>query len=195
MVPSLTTLSKTMIDKLKGPNTGSTADDDPRLMIISGGIAGNVDPLAQRGLPNGLDAGTLDAYTGIPSTNINATFSSFNSKFLDRDEPYMMMNYAEAEFLLAEAKERGIGTVPGTAQEHYEAGVRAAIKMYIIHDVSFVVSDAAVDTYLGQAHVAYTGSQQRSWKRLEHKCGSANSSIGGKHGMTGDVQVTQHLFQ
>ena len=161
-----TTLSKTMIDKLKGPNTGSTADDDPRLMIISGGIAGNVDPLAQRGLPNGLDAGTLDAYTGIPSTSINATFSSFNSKFLDRDEPYMMMNYAEAEFLLAEAKERGIGTVPGTAQEHYDAGVRAACKMYIIHDVSFVVSDAAVDTYLGQAHVAYSGTQAEKLEKI-----------------------------
>jgi hypothetical protein len=161
-----TTLSKTLVDKLKGPNAGGVADDDPRLMIISGGIAGNVDPLAQKGMPNGLDLGTLDAYTGTPGTDISKTFSSFNSKFLDRDEPYMMMNYAEAEFLLAEAKERAIGTVSGTAQEHYEAGVAAAIKMYVVYDPSFVVSDAAVMTYLAQPHVAYTGAQAEKLEKI-----------------------------
>ena len=56
-------LSKTLVDFLKGMNAGSTADDDPRLMIISGGIglwaaAGSgttftpvpngTDPLAQK---------------------------------------------------------------------------------------------------------------------------------------------------
>ena len=30
---------KNLIDWLKGPNPASTADDDPRLMIFSGGIA------------------------------------------------------------------------------------------------------------------------------------------------------------
>ena len=50
-----TTLSKTLIDELKGPNAGDVADDDPRLMIFSEGFNGNVDPLAQKGLPNGLD--------------------------------------------------------------------------------------------------------------------------------------------
>ena len=107
----------------------------------------------------------------------------------------MMMNYAEAEFLLAEAKERGIGTVPGTAQEHYDAGVRAACKMYIIHDVSFVVSDAAVIPIWVKRTLLIQVHKQRNWKRLEPNCGSANSSIGGTHGVTGDVQVTQHLFQ
>ena len=66
-------LSKTMIDFLKGPNAGSTADDDPRLMIFSGGI-GNLgqveasfvpittDPLLQKGMPNGYDlTGAPDA--------------------------------------------------------------------------------------------------------------------------------------
>ena len=31
-------LSKPLIDQLKGPNVASTADDDPRLMIFTGGI-------------------------------------------------------------------------------------------------------------------------------------------------------------
>ncbi len=37
-----------------------------------------------------------------------------------------LMNYAEVEFMLAEAKERGY-TVNGTAEEHYNAGIEASI--------------------------------------------------------------------
>jgi hypothetical protein len=160
------TLSKTLVDKLKGTNAGSAADDDPRLMIISGGIDGNVDPVAQRGMPNGLDLGTLDVYTGTTGTNINGTFSAFNSKFLDRDEPYMMMNYAEVELLMAEAIERNIGTVPGTAQAHYDAGVKAAIQMYTLYDASFAVSDAAVTTYLSQPYASYTGTSAEKLEKI-----------------------------
>jgi hypothetical protein len=144
-------LSKTLIDQLKGTDKASTADDDPRLMIYSEGINATVpitDPLLQEGLPNGLDAGTLDAYTGISNTNVNQTFSSLNVKFLDRSESYMIMNYAEVEFLQAEAKERGIGTVTGTAAEHYNAGVKAAMQMLTLYDASFDVSDPEVNAYL-----------------------------------------------
>ena len=58
------------------------------------------------------------------------------------------MNVAEVEFLQAMAIEMGIGTVPGTAAEHYNAGVRAAMQMYPIYDASLVVTDAQVDAYL-----------------------------------------------
>ena len=160
------TLSKTLVDQLKGTNAASAADDDPRLLIISGGVDGNMDPLVQRGMPNGLDLGTLDVYTGVVGTDINGTFSSFSSKFLDRDEPYMMMNYGEVELLMAEAKERNIGTVPGTAQEHYDAGVKAAIQMYTLYDASFAVSDAAVTTYLSQAYAAYSGTTDEKLQKI-----------------------------
>jgi hypothetical protein len=98
-------------------------------------------------MPNGLDQAMLDDLMGGP-TIARQTFSQINAKFLDLDEPYMVMNCAESHFLMAEAKERGIGTVPGTAKAHYEAGVRAAMQMYTVHDASFEVSDAAVDAYL-----------------------------------------------
>jgi hypothetical protein len=160
------TLSKTLVDKLKGTDAGSAADDDPRLLIISGGVGGDTDPLAQEGMPNGLDLGTLDVYTGQSGTVINETFSAMNSKFLDRDEPYMMMNHAEVELLMAEAIERGIGTVPGTAQEHYDAGVKAAIQMYTLYDASFAVSDAAVTTYLNQPYASYTGTQAEKLEKI-----------------------------
>jgi len=143
-------MSKTLIDALKGADAASAADDDPRLLIFSGGVNGDVDPLAQEGMPNGLDAGTLDTYTGITSSDPNALFSTLNILLFDVDDPYYLMNYAEMELLQAEAKERGIGSVPGTAKGHYEAGVKAAMQMWTPYDPSFVVSDAAVATYLTQ---------------------------------------------
>ncbi len=143
-------MSKTLIDVLKGTDPANAADDDPRLMIFSGGVDGDTDPLVQEGMPNGLDAGTLDTFTGVTGTNPNVTFSALNMLFFDLDEPYKLMSYAEMEFLQAEAKERGIGAVGGTAKMHYDAGVRAAMQMNIVYDASFAVSDGAVDTYLTQ---------------------------------------------
>ena len=56
-----TTLSATLINELKGPLASDVADDDPRLMVFSEGFNGNVDPLAQKGLPNGLDQAMVNA--------------------------------------------------------------------------------------------------------------------------------------
>jgi hypothetical protein len=58
------------------------------------------------------------------------------------------MTYSETELLQAEAIERGIGTVPGNALDHYENGVRAAMQMWVAYDPTLVVTDAQVDTYL-----------------------------------------------
>ncbi len=141
------TLSKTLIDYLKGPNAGSTADDDPRLMIITSGFDGNTDPLDQVGMPNGLDGPMLDAYTGLANTDQTKVFSQMNDKFLQLDEPYMLMNVAEVEFLLAEAAERGIGGVTG-AKAHYDKGVKDAMQMYTVYDASLSVTDGDVAAYL-----------------------------------------------
>lgn len=166
-------MSKTLIDVLKGADPDSAADDDPRLLIYSGGVSDNTDPLAQEGMPNGLDGGTLDTYTGISNSNPNELFSTLNILLFDVDDPYYLMNYAEMEFLQAEAKERGIGSVSGTAKEHYEAGVKAAMQMWTPYDASFVVEDAAVATYLTQypytdgAPNALAMIGQQMWLSLE----------------------------
>ena len=153
------TLSKTLIDFLKGADPNTVDDDDPRLMIISGGIANwtasewipiNTDPLAQRGAPNGFSQSDIEAMEGGPVI-INETFSRINYLMLDDDDPYMIMNHAEVEFLLAEALERGIGSgISGTAQAHYEAGVKSAMQMFTPYDASLTVSDDQVSTYLSQ---------------------------------------------
>lgn len=150
-------LSKTLMDFLKGSNTASTSDDDPRLMIISGGIYQwnsedsydpiTLDPLKQKGMPNGKDINMLKVIEGNNDLDPTTTYSRMNPKMLDRDEPYMLMNYGEVELLLAEAAERGIGGV-SDAKDHYEKGVKASMQMYAIYDPSFVVPDAEVTTYL-----------------------------------------------
>jgi hypothetical protein len=157
----LSFLSKTLVDWLNGKDTSSTADDDPRLMIFSGGIAdwtpeswtifpGGDDPLNQKGLPNGYDQPMLDA---LEKHHVDQkhTYSRINIKMLQNDDPYPLMNYAEPEFLMAEALERGIGSgIPGTARSHYEAGVRAACQMWTPYDPSLTASDEAIAAYLAR---------------------------------------------
>ena len=152
-------LSKTLVDWLKGADPSTTADDDPRLMILSGGIAKwtadeftptNVNPLEQKGYPNGGDAQIINAMEGknvVPTE----TYSRINFKLLQLDEPYMLMNYAEVELLQAEAAQRSLGGLtPAVAEDHYNDGVRAAMQMYTVYDPTLAVTDAAVDAYLAQ---------------------------------------------
>jgi hypothetical protein len=106
------------------------------------------NPLNQRGLPNGLDGAMLNSLMGGPTVP-REHFSAVNPKMMQDDEPYQIMNAAESEFLLAEALVRGIGTgISGTAQQHYNNGVKLAMQMYTIYDPTFVVTDAQVNTYL-----------------------------------------------
>lgn len=155
------TLGEPLINFLKGSDPNSAADDDPRLFIMSGGLAewsaaawtpypNGLDPLAQKGVPPGFSHSEVAVILGLPDNfNEYEVFSRVNYLMLDDDDPYMIMNHAEVEFLLAEALERGIGSgISGTAQSHYEAGVRSAMQMYTPYDPSLVVSDAQVDAYL-----------------------------------------------
>jgi hypothetical protein len=151
-------LSETLVNFLKGSDPNSVADDDPRLMILSGGIARwttvswepiDTDPLNQLGVPPGYYQSEVEVILNKPGLIAEETFSRINYLMLDNDDPYMIMNHAEVEFLLAEALERGIGSgIEGTAQLHYDAGVRSAMQMYTPFDPSLEVSDAEVDTYL-----------------------------------------------
>jgi hypothetical protein len=159
-------LSKTLVDFLKGPDAGVTTDDDPRLMIISGGkgiwspssfTPTDVNPLTQKGMPNGHDQSQLNVIEGH-NVDKDAEYSKINPKMLDLDDPYMLMNYGEVELMLAEAAERSLGGLdPSQAKAHYDAGVKASMQMYTIYDPSLSVSDGAVATYLGMAPYAYVG--------------------------------------
>ncbi len=79
--------------------------------------------------------------------NSAATLSSFSAQWLAPAFPGVILDYAETEFLLAEAVERGI-SVDGTAATHYDSAVTASIR-------SWGGSEADAQAYLQRGDVAY----------------------------------------
>jgi hypothetical protein len=80
--------------------------------------------------------------------NAYGSYSHVSAKIMAATLEGILMEYAEVEFLLAEAIERGY-TVPGTAASHYNAGVTASI-------LYWGGSAAEATAYLAQPAVAYT---------------------------------------
>lgn len=125
--------SNTFIDILNGLN-------DPRLPLLFTQKDG-----AYLGLTYGLTAG--GAY---------GNFSHFSDMFFEPTLEVVLADYAEMEFFLAEAVERG-WSVGGTAEEHYNNGVTASILYY-----GGTAADAT--TYLAQPEVAYA-TATGTWKQ------------------------------
>jgi hypothetical protein len=94
---------------------------------------------------------------GAPGANVNFGANSKPSgpllvpssigKITNPDFPADLLDYAETEFILAEAASRGY-SVGGTADIHYAAGVIAS-------ETYWGVSDAAAAAYLAQPNVAF----------------------------------------
>jgi hypothetical protein len=72
------------------------------------------------------------------------------------DYPGTILDYSEAEFLLAEAAERSLFGTPANAETHYNAAITASIL-----DWGGTVADATI--YLAQPTIAYT-TATGSWK-------------------------------
>jgi len=130
-------MSKTFIDFLQ---------DDPRLPILAARRSdGSTDPADLIGFPNGLDLDMLLANTGEGDTD---AYAEPNRAIMTRrDSPMFLQTYAEVEFMLAEAAERW-GLAGGDPEPHYNAGVRAAMKMYEIDSPDAAIADADIDAYL-----------------------------------------------
>jgi len=103
--------------------------------------------------------------------------STFSDQMLKPTFPGDLMDYAETEFLLAEAVERGF-PVAGTAEDHYNKAVMASIQFW-----GGSIADA--NTYLAQPAVAYataTGDYKRKigyqkWIALYNRGWDAWTSI------------------
>lgn len=131
-------ISRTIVDALK-------ALSDPRLPIYAQPALNTGE---YTGLQNGLTNNQANAIGFGNVSKIGTYFSQANT-------PTILMHYAEVQFLLAEARERGWITT-GTAAGYYMEGIRAAISM-------FGVAQADIDAYLVQASVIYnptTGLEQ-----------------------------------
>ncbi|HEY4307079.1 MAG TPA: SusD/RagB family nutrient-binding outer membrane lipoprotein [Gemmatimonadaceae bacterium] len=133
--------SITFIDTLKHLN-------DPRLPIFARpvqdatcGTVPNCTAVATgdyRGMPNGLLAGDAGSW-GTRSSRLGA-------QVFAADQPSYLMTYAEYQFILAEAAERG--WIAGSAATFYQNGIRASMQQW-------GVDDADITTYLAQARVVY----------------------------------------
>jgi len=94
---------------------------------------------------------------GVPGAgNGYVKFSQFSSQWLNPTFPGDILDYAETEFLLAEAAERGIN-VGGTAESHYDNGITASILYW-----GGSATDAA--NYLLQPAVGYS-TATGNWKQ------------------------------
>ncbi|MBC8770212.1 SusD/RagB family nutrient-binding outer membrane lipoprotein [Arenibacter sp. BSSL-BM3] len=129
-------LSDTFVNFLQG---------DPRLPILASRRSdGSTAPADLKGLPNGLDSELLLAATGEENTTLYAEPSDIITFF---EAPMFFQTYAEVEFMLAEAAVRW-NLAGGDPEPHYNAGVRAAMKMLEIYGQDAVIADADIDAYL-----------------------------------------------
>ena len=150
-------LSKTFVDFLKTNN-------DPRLPVFSyvypdsfqpgddpGG--GSSDPADQNGLPNGFNSGSgpfgIINYIGPPAYlgSISA-YSRPSPIIFNPTAPTLVLTYAESELLLADAAERWGIVTSGSAAEHYNNGVKAAMTMLSAYGDAAAISDDDAQTYL-----------------------------------------------
>lgn len=132
-------ISKTLIDFMLETN-------DPRIdVMFEKGSANTV----HYGMPNGYDHITIKAYEGLGNDEELDLdiYSDVNPILVNLGAPLIYMTYAEVEFMLAEAAERGWGNVTD-AKSHYDKGVKAAMQMFTLYDPSLTVNDAAVNAYL-----------------------------------------------
>lgn len=103
------------------------------------------DPGLFAGLPNGLSENNASTFNGGAS-NVSRLNQSF---FYDSPNAVQapLMQYAELQFILAEAAQRDL--ITGSAQTYYEAGIAASFDYWNV--------EQDMTAYLAQVGVAYDG--------------------------------------
>jgi len=154
-------LGETFVNWLKNTN-------DPRLMVYSGGMIKeeisdfssddlevfwfddtkwNFDPEVQRGHPHGTTIVSLVEDYGITTyEQLQKTFSRINPLLVQYNSPQVFINFAEVEFLMAEASLRGLYS--GNAEEFYNIGIRAAMTQYGLYDSELIISETNIQKYI-----------------------------------------------
>lgn len=162
-------VSKTLDDRL-------TAISDPRLYIFGRPSQKSITAGTPEieGIPNGLgDVAALD-YNGGPQgvSRIGYTFACLVCNDPGQAPPdpaaprSILMSYAELQFLLAEAREKGLIS-QGTAEEHYMNGVKANFLYWqSIVPSQYGISIAPPDSYFQQSSVAYAGTSEEKLDRI-----------------------------
>ena len=105
---------------------------------------------------------------GFDKNNYNARMMRpmLNIDFEMPDRPGTLINYAEVEFLLAEASLKR-WNVNGTPEEHFKAGIRAAMHWLNDHYLNepLKIADAEIDAYIN--HIMATNPLKTAVKACE----------------------------
>lgn len=117
--------------------------------VIGEALATTMNTLQDPRRDNFFTTDPTGAYSGAQAgaTVAYAQYSHVNPAITEPDFPGLLLDYAEVEFLLAEAVERGF-TVGGTAAQHYNNAVTASITYW-----GGTPAEAAA--YLSQPTVSY----------------------------------------
>jgi hypothetical protein len=141
-------LTSNLIDAMQ-PTTPAPAHSilsvtvtDPRLKFYAIPVVGSNPPVYLGGVQG--EANGFPSFSHVNPINLTAT------------RPWIISDYTEAEFLLAEAVERGF-SVGGTAETHYNNAVKSSI-------VYWGGTTAQADAYLAQPSVAYATAFS-DWKQ------------------------------
>ena len=145
--------SKTLLDTLKTLN-------DPRMPIFfrpTPSTIGSANPVYV-GIPNGMNDVDALQFNGGPQfqSTIGTLFyeEAVTSKGLSIAKG-VIMTFAELQFLLAEAAEKGL--ISGDAKTYYENGVNASFSFYGLTTPA---------NYFTLPQVDYTGSQQQKLSKI-----------------------------
>jgi hypothetical protein len=108
----------------------------------------------------------VGATYGLDGAQSYNNYSNFSPVFLDAQFPAVLMDYAEVEFLLAEAAERNYA-VGGTAAEHFDNAVTESINSWynINTELGYTVTTPDVATYLSTVDYATLRATQ-SWQQV-----------------------------
>jgi len=145
--------SKTLLDTLQSLS-------DPRMSVFfrpTPDTESDPNPVFA-GIPNGLNDVDALQYNGGPQfqSRIGSIFyeQSITTTGLSIAKG-VLMTYAELQFLLAEAAEKGL--ISGDAKAYYEHGVNASFEFYGLSTPA---------AYLTRTEVAYTGSQVEKLSKI-----------------------------
>ncbi|MEO7367672.1 MAG: SusD/RagB family nutrient-binding outer membrane lipoprotein, partial [Gemmatimonadaceae bacterium] len=140
------------------------SNSDPRIPIYAQPTP--ADPTVYRGAPNALLASAAAPYIDLASRP-GAVFYPGNTAYgfyggSGNSFPSFVMTYAEVEFIKAEAVERGLATVGGSAASHYQAGITASMEQWGVSsgDIAGFLSQPGVVYKGGTAGLAQIGQQK-----------------------------------
>lgn len=131
--PTQVKISKTLMDYMKDRN-------DPRVSVLFSTVDGDTDFALQSG--QDINVATRGTANSKPNINIFG-----GSGIILYDAPFFFQTYAEVEFMLAEAAERW-GLAGGNVEEHYNAGVTAAMQYLSLYGHGVEITTAQIDDYL-----------------------------------------------